>query len=486
LNVQVFFLVNGGRKNLDQTRAPIFDALKEHVARKWINFHVPGHKQGQMFDREALEWFHPLLSMDLTEVGQLDDLHQPTGVIKEAQQLAAEAFRATTTYFLVGGTTAGNLAAILACCPSGGSVIVQRSSHQSVFHGCMLAGAKPVYLKTGFDECGVEKPVSPQEIERILKEDDSVKAVVLTSPSYYGRVQPVREIAQVCHRHRVLLIVDEAHGAHFGFHKALPQSAMDLGADIAVQSTHKMLPSMTMSSMLHLQGQRVSPDEVRHWLRVIESSSPSYPLMASLDVTRRLMATEGERLLNRLLTDLEYFRGNIQSLQSLSELKADDPLKFTLTANGKITGFQLADRLKQEGIHAELADPLSVLLVLGLGTTREDLKILWKALKKIDQSLAGIPASSAKVSFAFATDTQKVRLPLSELRRRSFRAVPLSEAAGKVAVEMVVPYPPGIPVVLPGETWTREAQETIETILKGGGQVRGVSQHFNPTVNVLT
>lgn len=471
---------------MDQTKAPLFDALKEHVAQKWTNFHVPGHKQGQMFDQEASHWFYSILPMDLTEVGQLDDLHQPTGVIEEAQMLAAEAFRATKSYFLVGGTTAGNLAAILACCHPGDSVIVQRSSHQSVFHGCMLAGARPVYLKTDFDESGIEKPVSPQEIERILEEDDSVKAVVLTSPSYYGRVQPIREVVQVCHRYQIPLIVDEAHGAHFGFHKALPRSAMDLGADIAVQSIHKMLPSITMSSMLHLQGSLVSPEEVSHWLRVIESSSPSYPLMASLDVTRRLMATEGEKHLERLLSDLEDFRGNIHQLKHLSERKADDPLKCTLTAYGKISGFQLADLLKKEGIYVELADPLAVLLVFGLGTNQKDLETLWKALRKIDEHLAIIPSSSHEISLSFVADTQKVSMPLAELRRRPFQPVPLSQAVGKVSVDMIVPYPPGIPVVLPGETWTREAQETIETFLKGGGQVRGITQHLNPTVNVLT
>ena len=471
---------------MDQTRAPLFDALKEHVAKEWINFHVPGHKQGKMFDREAFSWFHSILTMDLTEVGQLDDLHQPTGVIHEAQMLAAEAFRAKETFFLVGGTTAGNLAAILACCQSGDSVVVQRSSHQSVFHGCMLAGAKPVYLKLDFDEKGIEKSVSSLEIERILQEDDSVKAVVLTSPSYYGRVQPIQEVVQVCHRYQIPLIVDEAHGAHFGFHQALPPSAMDLGADIAVQSVHKMLPSMTMSSMLHLQGSLVSPEEVGHWLRVIESSSPSYPLMASLDVTRRLIATEGEKHLERLLSDLEDFRGNISELRYLFERKADDPFKCTLTTDGKITGFELADSLKQEGIYTELADPLAVLLVFGLGTTQKDLDILWNALRKMDEHLAMIPSSGQKVSLSFATETQKVSLPLSELRRRPFQPVPLSQAAGKISVDMITPYPPGIPVVLPGETWTREAQEMIETFIKGGGQVRGISQHLNPVVNVLT
>ncbi|MBA4603900.1 aminotransferase class I/II-fold pyridoxal phosphate-dependent enzyme [Thermoactinomyces mirandus] len=471
---------------MDQTKAPLFESLKAYVMQKPANFHVPGHKQGQAFDREALDWFDSVLKIDLTEVGQLDDLHQPTGVIKEAEQLAAEAFRADATYFLVGGTTAGNLAAILSCCQPGDFVIVQRSSHQSVFHGCMLSRVKPIYLHAEWDEMGMEKSVSPAEIERILKENHTVSAVILTSPSYYGQIQPIREIAKICHRYQVPFIVDEAHGAHLGFHPDLPPSAMDLGADIAIQSTHKMLPSMTMSSMLHLQGTLVDREKIGYWLRVIESSSPSYPLMASLDVTRRFMAVEGEKQLERLLQDLKYFRGNIHSLNHLFEVDMDDPLKCILSAGRKLTGFQLVDQLGQEGIQIEMADPLKALLVFGLGTQKKDLDVLCLALQKIDRKLETIPEQEDHSSFSFVSRTAQVNKTLDQLRHEPSALVPLNEAEGKTSVDMIVPYPPGIPLVLPGEVWTSEEIEIVEQVLKGGRNVRGVHHRFNPMVNVLT
>lgn len=479
-------LADRGEEILNQTKAPLFEALTEHVRKKAANFHVPGHKQGQAFDQEALAWFSSVLEIDLTEVGQLDDLHQPTGVIKEAEQLAAEAFRAEATYFLVGGTTAGNLAAILACSRPGNFTIVQRSSHQSVFHGCMLSRVKPIYLQAEWNEMGMERMVSPAEVGRILQENNLVSAVILTSPSYYGQIQPIQEIAQICHLYHVPLIVDEAHGAHLGFHPELQPSAMDLGADIAIQSTHKMLPSMTMSSMLHLQGNLVDKEKVGYWLRVIESSSPSYPLMASLDVTRRFMAVEGEKELERLLQDLKYFRGNIASLNHLYEVDTDDPLKCTLAANRKITGYQLADQLCQEGIHVEIADSHKVLLVFGLGTRRKELDDLQVALQKIDKELDIIPKQEELAFLSFVSRTQETNDTLDGLRCKPSEWVPLNEAEGKTSIDMIVPYPPGIPLVLPGETWTKEAIRIVEQALKGGRKVRGVHHRFHPVVNVLT
>ncbi len=471
---------------MDQTKAPLFEALTEHVRQSAANFHVPGHKQGQAFDQEALNWFSSVLKIDLTEVGQLDDLHQPTGVIKEAEQLAAEIFRADQTCFLVGGTTAGNLAAILACSRPGDSVILQRSCHQSVFHGCILARVKPIYLHAEWNDMGIERLVSPAEIGRILQGNNTVSAVILTSPTYYGQIQPIERIAQVCHRNHVPLIIDEAHGAHLGFHPELQSSAMDLGADIAIQSTHKMLPSMTMSSMLHLQGNLVDREEIGYWLRVIQSSSPSYPLMASLDVTRRFMAVDGEKELERLLQDLKHFRRNIISLKDLYEVDTEDPLKCTLAGNGKITGFQLDGQLRQEGIHTEIADSHKVLLVFGLGTKRKDLDVLQKVLQKIDKQLETVQKREEPASFSFVSSTQQTKESLDRLHRKPSRQVPLNEAKGKTSVDMIVPYPPGIPLVLPGEIWTEETVHIVKQVLKGGCNVRGVYHRFHPSVNVLT
>ncbi|MFC7443386.1 aminotransferase class I/II-fold pyridoxal phosphate-dependent enzyme [Laceyella putida] len=473
---------------IDQDHAPLFEALLAHRRRSCGNFHVPGHKQGSAYDDESKPWFSPLLQLDLTEVGDLDDLHDASGVIREAEDLAAHLFRADRTFFLVGGTTAGNLASILALCRPGDELVIGRNSHQSIFHGCMLAGVHPIYLSAGFDAHGQEQPLDASVLEQVLRLHPEAKGVVITSPTYYGQIQSIAELAKVCHRFGVPLIVDEAHGAHLGFTCELPPSAMDEGADLAIQSTHKMLSSMTMSSMLHLKGKRIDPEEVAHWLKVVESSSPSYPLMASLDVTRRMMARVGKEALQKLFIRLQNFRGNIKALRHLSEKKPlglQDPLKLSLIAQQGVTGYQLAEWLANQGIYTELADHERVLFVFTLGTSDEELTRLAEALHRLDDAVPTFPTTKPMAPPPLP-QWQKAVHHWMELRRQGKRRVPLQQAEGMVAVDMIVPYPPGIPLVLPGERLTAAWIDYITNVMQAGGRVRGIRYEGGcPTVTVI-
>lgn len=470
-----------------QNRAPLFEALLMHGQRSNGNFHVPGHKQGNGFDDESKPWFSSLLQLDLTEVGELDDLHDPRGVIKEAEELAAQLFRADQTFFLVGGTTAGNLASILSLCRPGDELVIDRNSHQSIFHGSMLAGVHPIYLSRALDDDGQERPLDPKILEEILRLNPKVKGVVITSPTYNGLIQPINELAKVCHRFDIPLIVDEAHGAHLGFISELPPSAMDEGADLAIQSTHKLLTSMTMSSMLHLKGKRIDPEEVAHWLKVVESSSPSYPLMASLDVTRRMMAQVGKRRLTELVIRLQHFRGNLKGLRHLSELKPlglRDPLKLSLIGQG-VSGFQLAEWLASQHLYTELADHERVLFVFTLGTTERELAQLTQALYRLDQEVPTF-ARAKSIAPPPMPQWQKTTHDWLELRRRKKRRVPLQQAVGMIAMEMIVPYPPGIPLVLPGERLTEAWIDYITNVIRAGGRVRGIRDEGGcPSVTVI-
>lgn len=474
--------------NLEQERAPLFEALLQYLHQSKGNFHVPGHKQGRAFDQEGVPWFHPLLQLDLTEVGKLDDLHDPQGVIQEAQSLAAEVFQADHTLFLVGGTTAGNLATILHLCQPGDPIIVQRNCHQSVFHGCLLAGARPVYLEVEIDpRTGLENAVQPGHLQELIKKVPQAKGVVITSPNYFGLVQPLKELTEICQQYAIPLVVDEAHGGHFGFHPDLPPSAMQCGVDVSIQSTHKMLTSMTMSSMLHLQGNRVQLSEIVRWLRMVESSSPSYPLMASLDLARRYIVREGFVQFDRLLVLLKNFRGNIDSFRHLQEIQfpgIQDPCKFMLRAKENVSGYQLAEWMEKRGYYPELADHEKVLFIFTLGTTATDLENILRLLRELDLEIPTMTLAGKTDTPSFPKYPPTV-IGYEELRRSERICLPLEQAVGRIATEMIVPYPPGIPLILPGELFSKEVINYLRAIMDWGGRVRGLHQSSSPHVFVL-
>lgn len=471
---------------MNQKQAPLFDILVKHAQEAKGNFHVPGHKQGQAFDSEGATYFTPLLNIDLTELPGLDDLHEPTGPIQDAQKLAAQAFGAQQTFFLVGGTTAGNLAAILSIAHPGDFILVERNAHQSVFHGCMLARARPIYLGTTSDSSGLLQGIQPEVLEEALRRFPGIKGVVITHPNYYGVTQPLDEIVSLCHKYGIPLVVDEAHGAHFGFHPELPKSALQYGADLVIQSTHKMLPSMTMSSMLHLQGDRISVTSLQHWLKVIQSSSPSYPLMASLDLARRYIVTDGKERLNDVLHRLKHLRKELKALCYLRETplgERRDPFKLTLEAVRRISGYRLERFLREKGCYVELADHRRILFAFSMGTSDAEVEYLLETLKELDREIPFMkeepplkPPSVPRWSVS--------PKPLDEYIRAKHITVSLEDAVHKISSAMILPYPPGIPLVLPGEQFSSDAVDFLQKVVQAGGKVRGM-RNSQQSVDVI-
>lgn len=332
------------RDNKNRTKAPIVDALHAYADRRPTSFHVPGHKRGSAYiGTPVASWLGAVGLYDATELPGLDDLHAPNGPIREAQQLSAECFGAERTYFLVGGSTVGNLAMILAVCKPGDIVLMQRNAHKSAIHALMLAQAGAVFLGPEQDEpTGLYTAPAAEQIDEQLRRFPDAKAVFITNPNYYGMSIDLEPIAEAAHRHGKPLLVDEAHGAHFGLHPLVPKSALQCGADAVVQSTHKMLPAMTMGSMLHLQGGRIDRDAVEKRLRMLQSSSPSYPILASLDWARSVVDGAGaDRLYRESIEAAEAVRGylsrtelgsrfgSVERTESSAYLQLD-PFKFTL------------------------------------------------------------------------------------------------------------------------------------------------------------
>jgi arginine decarboxylase len=478
-----------------QRRAPLFETLERHAKRRPHPFHVPGHKMGHSFDRAGKELFEPILSLDMTEISGMDDLHQPEGVIAEAQSLAAEAFGAEETRFLVGGSTAGNIALIMAVCRPGDKIIVQRNSHKSVYNGIMMARATPVYVVPAVDlETGVAAGLRREDVERALQAHPDAKAVFLTNPTYYGMGIDLAKMAATVHRYNVPLLVDEAHGAHYGFHPALPPSAMQCGADAAVQSTHKMASALTMSSMLHVQGNRIDRDRLARALAMIQSSSPSYLLMASLDLARRHLVMEAEKEWERLFPLLDEFRKRISglhwiklpSLTSNSVYATLDPFKLMLNLNTKsLTGYQLKTLLEEGGLFPELSDLGHVLLALSAGTTPEDLDALARLLECITPEWSTETARAFYTGVVASSFLREQVLPMHEAADARKEAVPLEDATGRIAGEMIIPYPPGIPLLVPGERIDGEVVGLLMELRASQARIHGVKDAGLSTLQVL-
>jgi arginine decarboxylase len=476
-------------------RAPLFEALAEHARSRSASFHVPGHKFGKSLDEDAEPYYRGVMAIDATEIAGLDDLHHPEEAIREAQSLAAACFGAEETMFLVGGSTAGNLALITSVAGRGDLIIVQRNAHKSVLHGLMLAGAQAVFLSPGIDpDSGIAAGVRAEQVGESLRAYPEAKAVLLTNPNYYGMGIDLQPIAKAAHERSIPLLVDEAHGAHYGFHPELPPSALSCGADAVVQSTHKMLGSMTMSAMLHVQGNRVNRNVLKQRLAMLQSSSPSYPLMASLDLARRELERSGHRLIAQGLDAARYFRDEMERLglfrillhQEPFVFNTLDPFKITLSdRTGTLSGPQLAEELERRGCYPEMSDPRHVLLVFSLHSTREDAERAVVALQsisheyrlckqEISESIANIGdmppflPMSPPVSF----DLPPIR-HIPQDHASYVQSLPIRDAVGMRSAEMVIPYPPGIPIVYQGEAITAESVKAIEAGLRAGVKFQG-------------
>lgn len=508
----------------EQQRAPLAEALLEYVHKKQLSFHVPGHKDGSWYKRIAdTETSNPawkallykmseLLSIDTTEVAGTDHLHHPTGAIAEAQQLAASFFGAEETHFLVGGSTVGNIALILSCCKEPNNIVlVQRNVHQSVLHGLMLAGAKAVFISPEIDQTtGLATAVCYQALKQAIVAYPQAKAIFITNPNYYGMGVNVQPFVKLAHEHHIPLLVDEAHGPHYSLHPQFPESALKVGADGVVQSTHKMLAGMTMSAMLHLQGKYVDRLKVKKMLTILQSSSPSYPLMASLDISRRYIAIQGASIFAEGLKAVYEVKKAITKLPSFAIISEPngrftaayeslDPFKVAIYCKqGQWNGHTLLQKLEQAHCVAEMADMKYVLLTFSLGTTLQAAQHLITALKQIDRQIQAERLSEPLPSVTMDTNRHIVNYkhPLysqpvafsiyGQEHIQSSKRVPIAEAIGQRSAETIVPYPPGIPLLYSGEVITESIVYELKQLIQRGINVYGAEDNSLCTLCVIT
>ncbi|NJD03209.1 MAG: aminotransferase class I/II-fold pyridoxal phosphate-dependent enzyme [Ruminiclostridium sp.] len=468
---------------------PLYNTLKEYYAKGTVPFHMPGHKLGKGLPEE---FPRVLAFLDVTEIPGMDNLHHPTGVIKQAQELAAQAFGSDKTFFLVNGSTCGVYAMVSMMCKPGDTLIIARDCHKSVINGMLMAGVKPVYIMPEYDSrFGISTAITAESVEEKLLANPNAAGVLLTRPNYYGICCDVEKIAAVVHSHNKILAVDEAHGSHFRFNNKFPLCAMDAGADICVQSAHKTLPALTQGAYLHVKSERIDMERLEYYLSVYQTSSPSYIIMASLDAARGIMQKEGNVLLSRLVDSIEkskaaFLKNDAFILiddNTIAQFRTDPARIVINTENIGITGYESEIELRRTyNLQVEMSDLFNIVCIATIADTPETISYLFECMERLGASHSGHHNHMygyLKQSI-YRHDQQ---LEYCDIMQSKSEWVGLDKAAGRISKGIIAPYPPGIPVVCPGEVIFPAVLEHICGIIQAGGSIDGLKDKLE--INVI-
>lgn len=478
-------------EDLEQSKTPLFDAVKRYVDNKVVQFHVPGHKQGQGLP-EFLEYVgEHTLQMDANGMEDLDYFNNPTGVIKEAQRLFAKAYGADDAFFLVNGTTSGIQTMILSVCNPGSEVIVPRNAHKSVINSIILSGAMPVFIYPEINKSlGIAMGLSVESVEKSIQEHPNAKAILIINPTYYGFASDLKTITKMAHDKGLVVLVDEAHGAHFCFHPDFPASSMCVDADICATSIHKTAGAMTQSSALLVKGNRVSRERIKHVLNMIFTSSASYLLMCSLDVSRKQLALKGHELYEKALDLSRWARTEINKIEGVYAFGKEwvgtpgcfdfDETKLSINVRELgLTGYQMESLLRKKyNIQVEFGDIYNILSVISLGHNENDLKALIDALKDISKNRAGFNLKNS----TFVPSCPEMIVPPRTAFYNEKKIVELENSEGEVAGEMIIAYPPGIPILCLGEKITKEVIDYVKILKEENCELQGTA---DPEINFI-
>ncbi len=486
--------------------------LIEHAGVAPVSFHMPGHKGSEIYKRFGYEDFiSDMIDCDITEIPGADNLFQMEGIIGQTAAKYRGLYGVKRSYLLVNGTSGGLIAGILAAVPAGGKLVMARNCHKSVFNALTLGGLQPVYAYPGvLEEYGISGAVEASEIARCLDENPDAAAVILPSPNYYGICSDIEAIAEVVHSRDKVLIVDQAHGAHLKFMPDMPAAAEACGADIVVNSTHKTLVSFTQSAVLNLNSDRVDRYVLEDKLQSIQSTSPSYLLMASLDMNADIMMEHGVQLFKEWQENLEWFycesalrvpelkvmKDSAIQCEAVSEIDAEtlntqrlDATKLNLDMSRYgINGAQLEELLMAEGIFPELVTGNILMCMTGIGNTRSDYEKLLAALEKIAENAFFEKASDvsercggfdvANSGYIWTKKRPMHAVPFAKRLRH------IDECEGAVCASSIIPYPPGIPLICPGEQIGRDEIEYIKLLRQQGEKVIGINEKYEIFVGV--
>ena len=464
----------------------IINELNKIVDKSLISFHVPGHKLGKLYDK--LNYAHivkKIYKMDTTEIPGTDNLHSPESIIKNSQERASEVFKSDKTYYLINGSTCGIQAAIMSLCPPNSKIIVNRDCHQSVINACILGDINPIYINSEIDkDTNILKGITTDNAKKVIDENKDAKAIILTYPTYYGMTYDLKSICDYAHENNISVIVDEAHGAHLGLSNNLPKTALEQGADIVIQSTHKTLPSFTQSSMMHIQGNRINKNKLESILKIIESSSPSYMLMSSLELAVDIYDNHGKELMENLLYNINKFKNSFKDNKSIKIYNTDDSTKiFISMTNIGLTGYELETILREEyNIQVELSNYYGSLLVSTIGNDSDDFNSLETALNEI---IIKHKNNKQIERIDYPNNIPVKKITPREAFYKEKKSVKIYESIGKICGEYIIPYPPGISLTSPGEIITKEIIDYILFCKDKGMSISGLKDSSLGQIQII-
>lgn len=483
------------------SNAPIIDKLLELKDENIVSFHVPGHKNGFFYENSPYKKFkESLYNIDTTEIPGTDNLHNAKEIIKRSQNKAKKIFDSTESFFLVNGSTSGIYSMIMAATRPGDKILIDRNCHQSVINATILGDLTPVYMYPNINEdMGITIGVSPSQIEKNLKKDKGITAVVLTYPTYHGICINLKKTAEIVHKYDRILLVDEAHGAHLGLSNQLPIPALSCGADAVVQSTHKTLPAFTQSSMLHIQGSRIDIQKLEFMLRIHQSSSPSYLLLSSLDFALMVYETKGKSLMKTLISNINIFRQKIKNIKNANIMGREiidsekgydiDLTKLWFGVEG-LSGYKLEEILRKRfNIQVELSNQFGVLAIASIANSKDDFHKLIAAIEMISEKspnkdldkLQLDPNLSSNLSIY---NPDIVFTPKHALYKEKKKLL-IEDSSGCISGEYIIPYPPGIPLVIPGERINNNIIKKVREMVQCGNEILGLKDRSYQFIEVL-
>lgn len=469
----------------------LLENLKKNGQSEIYPYHMPGHKR-----RLAGSLPQEIIKLDVTEVGDFDNLHHTEGILKEKQEEAAQAYGAEESFYLVNGSSCGILSAISAAVPEGGHILIARNAHKSVYHSIyqknlIVSYLYPEIIKE-FDIC---EAIRPKQVQDALENDDTIDAVLIVSPTYEGRIAEVLTIADIVHQHNIPLIVDEAHGAHLGFHPIFAVNSARQGADLVINSIHKTLPALTQSALLHVNGTRINREILKRYLQIYQSSSPSYPLMASIENAIQIMMSRGEELCSSFY---ENYRNMLIELNKCKHFKflpmgnKQDIGKLLISIfKTNLSGKQLYDiLLVQFGLQMEMASASSVLAMFTVSDGVEAYRRLTRALLELDATLEWWEPTKEEISISELFENEEILIYKNSHLKKAWESekilCALEDACGRCAGEFISLYPPGIPFIVPGERIQLEQIKIMQHYIQLNYELHGIQFIDNqPKLSVI-